>query len=117
VRFIINVNSHTIKNPEKYAEQRRYWHQKTMYKPDGNSSERIIDTIIQYSKMKNPFLLLLHGNNEVLKTHLNPLFGTTVQLNIESDYIAFFNKSSYLNKENLICLSATIDTHGQAHGT
>ncbi len=64
----------SIINPKEFSKKRKYWLNKTMYKPDGNSSSRVIYAIIKYFKVSNPFIILIHGNNEVLKTHLDPLY-------------------------------------------
>lgn len=96
----------SIKKPEEFARQRKYWLKKVMYKPDGNSSNRVIDTIIKYSNIDNPFMLLIHGNSEVLKTHLDPLYGAIEKRNFKVAYANTFNKKRYDYKNNLICISA-----------
>jgi len=97
----------SIANPKEFSEKRRYWLNKTMYKPDSNSSSRVIDAILKYSKISNPFIILIHGNNEVLKTHLDSLYRVIKEKNIEVDYIDFFNSDLYSNESNLICISAS----------
>lgn len=96
----------SIAKPEEYAQQREYWHNKTMFKPDGNSSNRVIDTIVKYSSIQNPFILLIHNNSAVLKTHLGPLYEVLRKRNIEVAYVGAFNKKQYGHKNNLICVSA-----------
>lgn len=99
----------SIKKPQEFEKQRKYWHRKTMHKPDGNSSNRVIDVILKHSGIKDPFILLIHGNNEVSKVHLDPLHRVLKQRNIECDYSGVFNKKKYGNVDNLICIS----THNQ----
>lgn len=96
----------SIDKPNEYSSQRKYWLDKTMYKPDGNSSNRVIDSIIKYSRIENPFVLLIHNNSAVLKTHLNPLYEALRKRNIEVNYVGVFNKKQYGHKNNLICISA-----------
>ena len=96
----------SITKPEEYAQTRKYWLNKIMYKPDGDSSNRVIDTIILYSKIEKPFILLIHGTDEVLKVHLDPLYEVIKKRNIEVTYVIFLNNNQYGNKDNLICVSA-----------
>lgn len=96
----------SIINPKEFSKKRKYWLNKTMYKPDGNSSSRVIYAIIKYFKVSNPFIILIHGNNEVLKTHLDPLYRVIKEKNIRVNYINFFNSDLYVNKDNLIFISA-----------
>jgi len=102
----------SIKNPGEFEKQRKYWHKRTMYKPDGNSSYRVINAIIERSRIKNPFILLIHGNNEVSKVHLDPLYKVIKKRNIKCDYTRFFDKKKHDNIGNLICIS----THNQLLG-
>ena len=37
----------SLKQPEEFQEQRRHWLEKTIYKPDGNSSKRVLDIILK----------------------------------------------------------------------
>lgn len=96
----------SVEKPEKYTNQREYWINKTMYKPDGNSSGRVIDAIIKKSGIANPFFLLLHGDNAVLKTHLCPLYKVIKERGFKLDYTNHFKEALYKNTDNLICISA-----------
>jgi CDP-glycerol glycerophosphotransferase (TagB/SpsB family) len=96
----------SIEEPEKYTDQRKHWLSKTMYKPDGKSTIRVIDAIIKKSGIDNPFFLLLHGDNEVLKTHLNPLYKMIKKRGFRADYVNYFKQKKYEGMNNLICISA-----------
>ena len=104
-----NAIERSIKKPQEFEKQRKYWHKRTMHKPDGNSSSRVIDVILKYSGIKDPFILLIHGNNEVSKVHLDPLYKVLKQRNIRCGYLGAFNEKKYGNMDNLICIS----THNQ----
>ena len=77
-----------------------------MLKPDGNSSKRVIDAIINISKIKDPVFFLIHGDNEVIKTHLDPLYEELIKNEQEVKYINLFNETKYSPKENYIFISA-----------
>lgn len=102
----------SIKNPGEFEEQRKYWHKKTMHQPDGNSSNRVVVAVLKHSKIDGPFILLIHGNNEVSKVHLSPLYRVCKERNIRCDYIGFFSEKRYGKINNLICIS----THNQILG-
>jgi len=94
----------SLSNPMEYEEKRKYWHKRTMHKPDGRSSERVVDAILKYSKIKNPFILLIYGNNEVLKVHLDPIYEVLKKRGIRSKFIDSFDNEKFIDK-NLICIS------------
>ena len=96
----------SIANPGKHAEQRKYWLDKTIYKPDGNSSNRVIDAIIEYSKINDPVFVFIHGNNEVLKTHLISLYEAAKTRNIKSEYTDYFHNERRYDIGRLIFISA-----------
>jgi len=100
-----------MKNPGEFEKNRKYWLGKTMYRPDGKSTDRVINTIIKKSGIKNPFFLLIHADNEVSKVHLDPIFEVLKKRNMDVKFIAgFTNKNKYLPLKNrLICVA----THNQ----
>jgi len=101
-----NAIKRSIENPDEFKEQRKYWLKKTIYKPDGNSSDRVIDTVIEYSHIKKPFILLIHGNNEVLKTHIDPLYRAMKKRNINGANVSFFDSKLHSSIVGLVCISA-----------
>lgn len=94
----------SLLNPNEYTDSRKYWLDKTMNNPDGSSSNRVVDCIIKHSKINNPYFLLIHGGDEVLKTHLESICMALKERNIKVDYINRF-KGKY-NSNNVVCLSA-----------
>lgn len=100
------VISKSIARPKEYTRQRKHWLKMTMHKPDGNSTNRVIDTILAHSKLVNPFVLLLHGYDEVLKTHLDPIYQTLKKRGISTVYTGVYNKKWDTYKDNLVCISA-----------
>jgi len=103
-----NAIERSIKKPKEFSKRRKYWLKKTMLNPDGNSSVRVLDVILRYSKIKYPFIVLLHGNNEVLKTHLNDLHTVILERGINVEYIDYFNFEKYSGMDNVICISPFI---------
>lgn len=63
-----------INSPGEFKKERSYWLNKTIYQPDGNSSKRVLATIIEKSRMNNPKLFFIHGNDPVRRTTLHPLY-------------------------------------------
>jgi CDP-glycerol glycerophosphotransferase (TagB/SpsB family) len=103
-----------INNPGEYADARKYWLEKSIYKPDGKSSERVLQIILECAKIKNPYMILLHGNNEVGKVHLVPLHKEIIKRNLDVEFDSFFNddkliKNKKISGKNLIIIS----THNQ----
>lgn len=101
-----NAIKRSMENPDEFKEQRKYWLKKTIYKPDGNSSDRVIDTVIEYSHIEKPFILLIHGNNEVLKTHIDPLYRAMKKRNINGANVSFFDSKLHSSIVGLVCISA-----------
>jgi hypothetical protein len=97
----------SIKKPEEFSESRKYWLNKTMLNPDGNSSNRVLDVVLRYSNIKEPFIILLHGNNEVLKTHLADLYEIILKRNIRVEYTDYFCSEKHGKDKDLICISAS----------
>lgn len=64
----------SITHPGKYEKNRKIWLEKTHHKPDGKSSDRVLDKILSFSKINSPNLVFIHGNNEVLKNTVLPIY-------------------------------------------
>lgn len=97
-----------IKDPDEYHENRIYWHKKTMHNPDGSSSKRVIGEIIKRSGIKEPFFVLVHGNNEVSKYHLLPLAEFLKKEGFPHEFTAFYMKK-YDNLQDVVCISTHND--------
>ncbi len=95
----------SIDDPGKFEEQRKYWHKKTMHLPDGNSSSRILDLIIGRSGFSNPYILLIHGNNDVSRVHLEPLYDIIKQRGLPHDLTGLFREDTYSGIDELLCIS------------
>jgi CDP-glycerol glycerophosphotransferase (TagB/SpsB family) len=101
-------------NPGEYAEARKFWLEKSIYRPDGHSSERVLKIILERAKIDDPYIILLHGNNEVGKVHLVPLYKEIVKKNLKVEFESFFSDDKLINnkkfsEKNLIIIS----THNQ----
>jgi CDP-glycerol glycerophosphotransferase (TagB/SpsB family) len=102
--------SRSIKYPGEFEDQRKYWLKKSIFKPDGNSSKRVIDVIVKKSGIINPFILLIHAGNEVSKMHLIPILEAIKNKRINAEVIKHFDKNKYVDlKDRLICIA----THNQ----
>jgi CDP-glycerol glycerophosphotransferase (TagB/SpsB family) len=94
----------SIDHPDEFADIRKEWLEKTHYKADGHSSKRILEIIINSSKIRNPYLVFLHANNEVLKNTVAPVYREAVNSNIKSRYLSYYKKN--LHKPNNIYICA-----------
>lgn len=95
----------SLKQPEEFQEQRRYWLEKTMYKPDGNSAKRALDTILRYSGIENPIMVFIHGGDEVRKFNLKPLVKEAQRRNFKTKFVDSI-KEETKNDQNIIFVSA-----------
>ena len=77
----------SISHSEEYREQRKYWLEKTIYKPDGYSSKRVVNVMIKNSKIKNPKMVFIHGDNPVRKANLKPLYEETKRRRIDAVFV------------------------------
>ena len=99
-----------INNPGEYTDARKYWLGKSIYRPDGNSSGRVLEIILEQAKIENPHIILLHGNNEVGKVHLDPLYKEIRKRNLRVEFNSFLSDEKLKNnkkfyKKNLIIIS------------
>ena len=63
----------SIDNPEEYKEQREYWFRKTIFKPDGLSSKRCLNMMLEKSQINDPHFVFIHGSDSVRRTNLEPM--------------------------------------------
>ena len=96
----------SISNPKEFSEKRKYWLRRTIHRPGENSSSRVIDAILEHSLLKKPFIVILHGNSEVLKTHLEPLYMILKKRKIDCEYIDRYAENILNGKVNYIFISA-----------
>lgn len=106
LRLLEDAVMRSLRNPEEYSKQRDKWLKMTMHLPGRNSSQRVIDKIIGCSKIDDPSFLLIHGDEEVLKTHLDPLYKVLRRKQIPVDYQNYYSRSKIQNNDKLIIVSA-----------
>lgn len=106
----------SIGDPGEYKERRKYWLEKTIYKPDGHSSKRVLDTIIKHSKIENPNIILIHGNSDVRKTNLNELADEAMRRNFITNYVKTAGKNAEQNANNNIIYIAAHFEDLNIHG-
>ena len=63
----------SIEQPQEYQKQRLEWLEKTVHKPDGHSSKRVLETILEKAQLKEPHFVVQHRDDAVHKTNLAPL--------------------------------------------
>jgi len=63
----------SLNNPDEFKDARNYCLEKTIFLADGNSSKRVLDTVLKNSGMDNPIIIFIHGGDEVRKSNLKPL--------------------------------------------
>lgn len=77
----------SISFPHEHVQQRKAWLHKTMYKPNGSTSKRFIDIMLQKSGIRSPRIVFIHGNDSVRKTNLDPLVAEAERRGIPSSYL------------------------------
>jgi len=96
----------SVSDPEEFSKNRKHWLRQTIHKPGENSSGRVIDAVLKKSKIKNPFFTLLHGNDPVLKTHLDPLCLDLKKRKIGCRYTDKYTEDDRTAGDNNIFISA-----------
>ena len=83
----------SIDNPDEYKEQREYWLKKTIYEPDGSSSKRCIDIILEKSQINNPNFVFIHGSDSVRRTNLEPMVKEAEKRGLGTSFVASHKKN------------------------
>jgi len=76
-----------LENPDEFQEARRHWLKKTMHRPDGRSSKRVLDVILERSGFTNPKLYFIHGNDVVRRYTVLPLYEEAARRDLLAAYI------------------------------
>lgn len=84
----------SLENPDEFKEQREHWLKKTIYKPDGKSSARCIDIILEKAGIKNPKFEFIHGGDPVRKTNILPMAREVEKRGLEYRYVVSHRKGS-----------------------
>ncbi|MBC8487333.1 MAG: CDP-glycerol glycerophosphotransferase family protein [Bacteroidetes bacterium] len=98
----------SIEQPDEFEEEIKLWLRKTMHKPDGKSSQRVLDIIIKKSGIINPEIVLVHGGINVISHFLIPLHREAKKRNINSKLVNTIRKNDHNN--NIIYISAHNDS-------
>ena len=86
----------SIQNPNEYETNRKIWLDKTHHKPDGKSAIRVLNKIIEFSKLDNPRLIFIDGNSEVLKNTVKPIYQEAINQGYNCGFIERFQKNIHL---------------------
>ena len=84
----------SVKNPDEFKEARKYWLDKTIYKPDGLSSKRYIDIMLSKCQIEKPRFVFIHGNDSVRKTNLQPLVKEVKRRGLKTRYMGAVTDAS-----------------------
>ena len=71
-------------NSDLYRKERMEWLRKTHYKPDGNSSKRVVESIITKSGIDNPRLVFLHNNNDINYVTIKPIYFKANEMGVQT---------------------------------
>lgn len=85
----------SIDNPDEYKEQREYWLKRTMHKPDGFSSKRCIDVILERAGIDKPKFVFLYGSDPVQKAQLEPLLTEAKRRGLRTNFIARLKEDAH----------------------
>ena len=83
----------SLDNPVEYREQRGYWLEKTIYQPDGSSSKRCIDIMLEKSQVNNPNFVFIHGGDSVKRTNLEPMVREAKRRGITTNFVSSRKKN------------------------
>ena len=83
----------SLDNPDEYKEQREYWLKKTIHQPDGLSSKRCLNTIVERSEITRPEFVFIHGNNSVCRWSLEPLVAEAEKRGLRTSFVAMVKKN------------------------
>jgi len=82
----------SIDNPKKFEKERQKWLEKTIYKPDTQSSKRVLKTAIEYANIKNPIIAIVHDNCQVKKANLLPLYNEAKKRGYDTEWLTRANR-------------------------
>ena len=76
-----------LNNPDEYQMQRELWLKKTIYKPGESAADRVLNTAIDTSGFIDPEIIIIHGDSDVRKSNLLPIYQKAIELGIKAKYI------------------------------
>jgi len=83
----------SIDNPGEFKEERGYWLQRTICEPDGSSSKRCIDVMLERSKITAPKFVFIHGGDSVKRTNLQPMVREVGKRGITASFVSSVKKN------------------------
>ena len=101
LRGLENAIKRSMENSDEFMEQRKYWLEKTIYKANGKSSKRIIDTILKYSNIANPNITIIHGGDSILMSNLNAVMVEAKKRGFKVNYVKSVDKDIRGNKNDI----------------
>jgi CDP-glycerol glycerophosphotransferase (TagB/SpsB family) len=104
IENIENAIIRCINSPNDLEKQRKYWFSRTVHLPDGNSSKRTVNIIIEKSTITIPVFIFVHNNNSVIKNTLKPIYDEAHKRGFVSYFIEKAIKNDH--KDNYIYVSA-----------
>ena len=83
----------SIDNSGEFREEREYWLQRTIYEPDGSSSKRCIDVMLERSKLTAPKFVFIRGGDSVKRTNLEPMVEEAEKGGLRTSFVAMVRKN------------------------
>ena len=114
IESIRNAIERSIAYPNEFEKNRLKWLSKTHHKADGKSSERVLDTILEYANFEHPEIVFISGNNKVLKDTLQPLYNEAKKRELSCKFIEYFSDTNKQN--NVIYISSHNELLSFSHG-
>lgn len=87
----------SLDNPTEYHKQRDFWLHETIHQPDGQSSGRCIDIMMERAKISNPKFVFIYGGDSVRKTNLAPLFKEAYRRGLDASFVVSHRKTCGCN--------------------
>ncbi|MBN2406681.1 MAG: hypothetical protein JXJ19_03190 [Elusimicrobia bacterium] len=95
----------SIAEPDEFAQARKKWLNATISNPRGNNSGSVLDKILEYSGLDNPYFVFIHGGDKVKQTNLKPLEEEAKKRKYSTEFVSEI-KGDFKKAENLIFIAA-----------
>jgi len=95
VRGLESAIARSIENPAEYSDARNDWLKRTIYLHEENASPRVLDIAIERSGYLNPSIIIVHGESEVRKSNLLPLYEEACRRNMNVEFLPWVHGKKY----------------------
>ena len=87
VRGLESAIARSIENAAEYSDARNDWLKRTIYLHEENASQRVLDIAIESSGYSKPSIIIIHGESEVRKSNLLPLYEEAYRQNMSVKFL------------------------------